>query len=163
MSAATDTFSGMKRTLLVAIATAFLLTGCASTASEASSQSFDATGTVTVPSGAHKQYEGDACDGFRGISDADIEGFDDIATGAQVVVKDASGTVIATSELQGGVLVRGASWSENSIRGMACSYSFTLTDLPDGSFYGIHVGDSTRSDVQFSKAEMQAGPTLSFG
>jgi hypothetical protein len=111
---------------------------------------------VTVPSGADARYEGQPCDDFRGVSDRPVEGFDDLATGAQVVVKDASGTVIATSELESGVLVAAGD-------SLGCEYSFTLTDLPDGSFYGIHVGDSTRSDVQFGKAEMQAGPTISLG
>ncbi len=149
----------MKKALIVVAVTATLLSGC-STAAEPGAASIGSSGTVTVPSGAHKQYEGTDCEGFRGISDAKVDGFKDISAGTQVVVTDASGTVVGTSTLGGGTLIRASDWSEQSIRGLACSYTFTFTDLPDGTFYGIHVGDSTRGDVQFSKAEMQAGPTI---
>lgn len=149
----------MKRLPIVLIIAALTLTGC-STPSDSAAETIDVTGTVTVPSGAEKRYEGTDCDGFRGIDDADVVGFDDIATGGQVVVKDESGTVIATGTLESGTLVRSASWSENSIRGLACEYTFTLGGLPDTSFYGIHVGGSNRSDVQFSSDEMRAGPNI---
>lgn len=150
----------MKRLLIVLMIATLALTGC-SAPTDSAAEAVDVTGTVTVPSGAEKRYEGTECDGFRGISDAEVVGFDDISTGGQVVVKDESGTIIATGTLASGTLVRSSSWSEQSIRGLACEYSFTLSGLPDASFYGIHVGDSTRGDVQFSRDEMRAGPSIS--
>ena len=69
-------------------------------------------------------------------------GFSDLVPGAQVVIADASGTVIATGELQGGVL---------SIHG--CTFTFRIAKIPTESYYEITV--TQRGALDYSYSEMQ--------
>lgn len=143
----------MNRLTLLLVAASLTLTGCA-TSTDTPAELFDVAGTVTAPSGAQVEYVGLACDMFRGMDDNPVEGnYDDITTGAQVTAVDENGTTVAVGKLGDGVL-------EESGEALVCSYGFTLTELPDTSFYGIRVGGSTRGDVQFTKAEMQSGPSI---
>ena len=144
--------------VLLAI-TSLALTACSSTAeSDASSESLDTSGSISVPTGADSRYEGQPCDSFRGVSDRPVEGnFDHIVAGAQVVVTDASGTTIGVSTLQAGELVMAKSGDA-----LDCLFPFDLSDLPDAEFYGVEVG-GTGGGVQFTKSEMQAGPSISLG
>ena len=110
-----------------------------------------------MPSGAwDSRYTGTACDGFRGLSDRKIEGnYDDVAPGAQVVVKDESGKTIAVTTLDAGTIAQSSAGDT-----MVCRSTFALKGLPVADFYSIHIGDSTRSDAQFTKSDMRAGPQI---
>ena len=144
--------------LALALALALALSGCAATPK--AELAFDATGAITVPSGAwDSRYVGSACDGFRGIVDRPIGGdYSDIATGVQVVVKNEAGKTIAVGKLDVGNIT-----DPRELHKMTCTSSFTLTGLLAAKFYSVHVGNSSREDVQFSKAEMKAGPSITLG
>lgn len=151
----------MRKMVLLGLAAALALSGCSATPkSEAKSPTFDTTGSVSVPSGAwDSRYAGQPCDGFRGISDRPIDGnYDDIGPGTQVVVKNESGKTISVTMLDAGTITEPGTGTT-----LVCTSSFTLTGLPDSKFYSIHVGGPMRSDVQFTKSEMKAGPAMSAG
>jgi hypothetical protein len=83
--------------------------------------------------------DGDSCFG-RG-------GYDDIVAGANVVVKDASGTIVATSQLgEGSVQTIGG-------RFYKCVFKFAVT-VPDTAFYSIEI--SHRGALSYSKAELES-------
>jgi hypothetical protein len=88
--------------------------------------------------------------GYTGGPCVTRSGFDDIAAGAQVVVKDAAGKVLATTTLGPG-----------RSTGTACAFGFH-TDVPTGSdFYGVELG--RRGVVQFTAEQMAAGVHLTVG
>lgn len=75
--------------------------------------------------------------------------YPDITSGAQVVVTDASGKVLAVTALR----------SSKDISSLACDFPFTVT-VPSGqSRYGIVIGHN-RGTVWFTSAEMKHGPGL---
>ena len=144
----------MQKLGAVALALVLALSGCASASSAGDSGFFEATGTVSVPSGADARYLNQPCDSFRGVSDRPVGGnFDDVTKGAQVVVKDESGTTIGVTALEAGTLTADG-------ESLACSYPFSVAGLPDAEFYAVHVGGSNRQDLQFTKSEMVAGPAI---
>lgn len=71
-------------------------------------------------------------------------GYDDIAAGAQVTVKDQTGTLIGTGSLEAG--------KANAER-TTCTFAFKVADLPDATFYAIEV--SHRGELTYSAAEME--------
>jgi hypothetical protein len=77
------------------------------------------------------------------------DGFSDINSGTQVIVKDASGTIVGTSALGTGTEVPPPDSSSH-----ACSFSFSVSSLPDASFYSVEVGH--RGAQTFSKSQLEA-------
>jgi hypothetical protein len=77
-------------------------------------------------------------------------GFDDIKSGAQVVIKDDSGKVIATTTLGPGDAI-----------GAGCTFPFSV-DVPRGSdFYGVELG--RRGSVQYTADQLADGIHLTIG
>lgn len=74
-------------------------------------------------------------------------GYADIASGTQVVVKNASGTMIGT-----GTLGSGAS----ELDGAECDFSFTVGGLPNSSFYSVAVGGPQRGALTYSESELNS-------
>ena len=86
----------------------------------------------------------------------------DIAPGRSVVLRDASGELLAATALTGGV------WSAtNGWRG-TCSFRFEFADVAlarDGAaLYTITVGTSAlRGDVPYTGDQLRGGPVLTLG
>ena len=73
-------------------------------------------------------------------------GYDDIRDGLEVAVTDAAGTVIGLGRLS-------SKPGEDTFAGRrTCEYEFTVSGLPDASFYGVEVGH--RGVVRFSAADL---------
>lgn len=107
---------------------------------------FAISGTVSVPDwdGVSGTKNGDTC-----ISN---DGYDDIDSGAQVIVMDASGTQIAVGSL-------GDGW----ITTEGCSYEFTVDDVPDGqNLYQIHVGNEHRGDLTYKRSDLDGAVEIGF-
>lgn len=78
-------------------------------------------GTMTLlPAAFNPAYPGTPCTG--GV------GYDDIAQGTDVVVRDAAGKVIGTGQLGAG-----------SVRGTYCVFWFTVSEVPQETFYGVEI------------------------
>lgn len=79
-------------------------------------------------------------------------GYDDVQVGLRVVIKDGSGSILAT-----GALGRGE-WAPHRVSGVSyekvCRFSFAVNDVPDSDFYTIEVG--RRGELSYSKAELEA-------
>lgn len=142
----------LRRLSLPAVAAFALLAlaGCSSSAGATLTPSPAATafvvnGSITVPGMSETGSDDEVC--------AAREGFDDIAVGGQVTVSDASGKTIAIGTVGRGGFVKAS---------VSCRFLFSVLDVPLGEkFYGVHVGKGPRGIVQFTRAEMQAGPELS--
>jgi hypothetical protein len=79
--------------------------------------------------------------------------YPDVSTGAQVIITDASGKVLAQGALGGEKTV-------SQPLGDECDYPFTV-QVPSGQArYGITIGHN-RGTVWFTPAEMRRGPGLS--
>jgi len=76
-------------------------------------------------------------------------GYDDIAAGAGVVVRNQAGSVIATSTLEGG-------HSELTSAGVGyyCHFDFHVINVPSAPFYSIEI--SHRGAITHSRAELAA-------
>ncbi len=99
-------------------------------------------GDITVTSSRSTQSVGGAC--------TTSGGFTDIAAGAQVVIKDGTGKVVATTTLGPGTGVGGA-----------CTFPFKVA-VPQGSdFYGVELG--RRGVVQYGADQLAAGVHLTLG
>ncbi|MGV1036750.1 MAG: hypothetical protein ACOYD0_06950 [Candidatus Nanopelagicales bacterium] len=118
------------------------IAGVGTPAGFTSSGTFTLIDTSTSYSGITST--GSTCEG-RG-------GYSDIHAGTQVVVKSASGEVLATGSLTGGTPA-----------GMtACTFSYSVGPIPGGQAnYGMTV--SQRGDLYYSEAELKDGPDLSLG
>ena len=71
-------------------------------------------------------------------------GYDDIARGLGVVVRDGTGVVLATGALRKGRII--ASYS--------CAFEFVVEAVPDAAFYSIEVGH--RGALTYSRADLEA-------
>jgi hypothetical protein len=69
-------------------------------------------------------------------------GFDDIRTGTQVTVTDASGKVIGTASLTGGTM-----------DATGCHFKFAVPSIPKSDFYKVEV--SHRGALTFSYSELR--------
>jgi len=83
-------------------------------------------------------------------------GYSDLAGGTQVVVKDGSGSIIATGHLNEGTganpyVYKGTPDPEIVD---SCSFSFDVEGVPDSDFYSIEVGH--RGAMTYSRAEMES-------
>lgn len=70
------------------------------------------------------------------------EGYADLDEGAAVTVKNEKDVVVATGRLGPGL------WTSD-----ACQMPFTISDVPEASFYAVEVG--RRGVQRYSKAEME--------
>jgi hypothetical protein len=70
--------------------------------------------------------------------------------GADVVLRDEAGNIIATTRLGDGTVVPGVQFPDR----LRCEFSFTLTDVPDSPFYTIQVAQ--RGEVPYSREELEA-------
>lgn len=73
------------------------------------------------------------------------EGYDDISEGAQVVVRDESGTTIATGRLEPGAYSR----AEGD-----CIFEFSVVGVPEADFYSVEV--SNRGELTYPRDELEA-------
>lgn len=90
-----------------------------------------------------------------GRSCTGMEGYDDLAEGAQVVVTDQTGAVVGTAQLSYGDL-------HGSGMTRSCVFSFDVLVPPGRPFYGITV--SHRGTIQFSGDQIgSGGVALSIG
>jgi hypothetical protein len=77
------------------------------------------------------------------------DGFDDLQTGTQVVIRDASGDTVAIGELGIGTIPQKFRMGSLTI---ACSWTFAVEDVPSGSTaYSVEV--SHRGEVAFKESE----------
>jgi hypothetical protein len=124
---------------VVAVTLALTLT----LASGGSSSGFTLRGTLELndPSGVGGTTN---CRGFGGYSD--------ITEGAQVLVTDASGKVIALGALGAG----------NGSGGSECDFTFTVNNVPTGDgTYGVEV--THRGVIYYSEDDAKAGVGLTLG
>lgn len=80
-----------------------------------------------------------------GSSCATFGGYSDIAPGADVTIRDAEGTVVASGALQSG-----------RYSGAGCRFPFAISDVPSGSAF-YHVEVTHRGLVTFTAEELAAG------
>jgi hypothetical protein len=78
---------------------------------------------------------GDSCSGQNG--------YDDISSGAEVVVEDEAGTTLATSQLVTG-----------SFDGVGCVFEFTVEDVGKATFYRVLIGRDSRGGLRYSHDEL---------
>jgi hypothetical protein len=103
--------------------------------SSAGTPSHTIIGSLTLTDTDELWSKGDDCQGSGG--------YDDIRTGAQVVVKDGSGRLLGTSSLLSGT----ASDS------FSCDFAFFVDDVPDADFYSVEV--SHRGEITNSRKELE--------
>ncbi|HEX6499289.1 MAG TPA: hypothetical protein VF054_09700 [Micromonosporaceae bacterium] len=107
------------------------------------SSTFTASGKVALGDALSIQtLAGDQCQGKGAYSD--------IVEGAQVVVADPAGTVLATGHLSRGTLF-----------GASCMFTFTVTVPTGRSSYGVSVAG--QRGTRFTQAEMRRGVQVSLG
>lgn len=106
----------------------------ADSGADAEEEMFTVSGTVTLIDSGIERYAGQ-CNGTNG--------YDDMSPGTQVVVKDASGTVLGASSLQPGE-------PDDSV---TCVFPFEVEGVPSGvsNLYSVEVG--TRGAFNFSEEE----------
>lgn len=141
-----------------AVVTAFTAASCGeesapaeSSTSEAEEQpeTVDVYGTLTLTDRSAVNY---ALNGTKGEECWGEDGYDDIAGGAQVVIRDSDGTKVGLGELDTGAL------TEDSDRFYAapCLFPFAVTDVPAGddagAVYSVEVAH--RGEVSFSLGDM---------
>lgn len=141
---------------VVAIA---LVSACSSAApnddaspSGASSQSgITATGFIAVRSkglDAEERFDGGPCTA--------LSGYEDIAQGADVVVRDSEGKTVALGALRGGSLT-GVEQVD-----IFCRFGFAIPDIPAGQgFYTFEVGN--REPKQLTESELGSPLMLQLG
>jgi hypothetical protein len=69
-------------------------------------------------------------------------GYDDIAAGVSVTVRDGTGSTLATGRLEKG----------EALAGIGCTYKFDV-EVPDVDFYRVEVAH--RGELEYSKAELE--------
>ena len=125
----------------IAAASFALVTGCsaAPAATPTAPATFDVKGTIAVTLILFDASDGDPC--------TTTGGYDDIRTGTQVKVSDASGKIVGLGALSSGL----ARDTDTSWRGTnKCEFSFSVTGIPEGGeIFGVEV--SHRGVVQFTR------------
>lgn len=108
----------------------------------AGSSTIDVNGDLTVTSTSSVSSDKGVC--------TTSGGYADVKLGAQFVITDAAGSVVATAVLGPGQGVGGS-----------CRFAFHA-EVPSGSdFYGLELG--RRGVVQYSADQLAAGPHLTLG
>ena len=97
----------------------------------------EVTGQLSVYDSSAYSYKttGSSCTGGGG--------YDDIASGTQVVISDEAGTTVATDVLQSG-----------TYDGSSCVFDFTVHDVPKAKYYRVSAGRASRSGPQYSYDEI---------
>lgn len=143
---------------VLALLTVLPLAGCSSSPAAPTAESVHGTMTlgvasfndnVTVDTDNPADVAGDDCTA--------VDGYGDIASGAEVDIVDGAGKVLAIGNLGDGKVTSDT---------YGCQFDFTVPDVPmGGSIYGVKVGNGNRGIVHFSKAQMfgGGGPALSLG
>jgi hypothetical protein len=141
----------MKRLFVIA-AVVLLLAGCSSSSPESAPKqaTYSYSGHVSTTALDSEEDFGGSC--------LSIGGYDDIETGAQVIVTDADGKTVAVTTLSDGVLVAGVEPYQRELS--TCQFAFAVKVEGKSDFYGIHVGDEVRGTVQYTRTQMTAGPEL---
>lgn len=127
------------RSAAVAVVTALAVSACA-----APNTTHELTGSITL------RYPG--CSGKTRISGdlgQDCQGtggYSDIREGTRVVVRDGSGTTLATTSL-----AVGRAESDGY-----CRLDLEPVDLPRSDFYRISAGNDSRGTLEYSDAELEA-------
>jgi len=90
---------------------------------------------------------------YRGLGHScEVTGqYDYIRAGAQVVVKDAAGTIIASGALEPGIIVEGGLGSPRP-----CRFVFAVEGVPTSDFYWIEVGDSGSTALGLSYDDLES-------
>ena len=102
------------------------------------------TGTMTVHSARFLNGDGDA--GREGSLCSGGPGYEDMAGGTAVVVKDARGTIVAVGALESGATF------DFGLTG--CRLAFSVGDLPTLDFYTVAIGH--RGDITYSADQLDA-------
>lgn len=112
------------------------------------------TGTITVPGGDTVQ----GLEGGPGQTCRMGGGYDDIRQGAQVVVTDETGAVVALGALDSGVLdlPDAEHWGTRK-----CAFPFTVQAPTGRTFYGVEV--SHRGRLQFTEQQLATPLELTLG
>jgi hypothetical protein len=136
----------MRRLLAIAL----LVGACGGTTASPSPETRAITGTFLLSNGERpNDRDIGGCSGTGGYSD--------IHVGTNVVVRDATDTIIGASSL-----VIDPNGPEPVASGnYQCGYAFTVAGLPDSAFYTVEV--SHRGALTYSRADMKAsGWTVEF-
>jgi len=139
----------MKQLTGAALAAILLLAGCGKSSNEPAATSgsptpatFTITGTVTVQ---WAPFKSDPDDGGDCVTEG---GYSDIRTGAQVVVKDESSTIVSLGMLDPG-----------HTQSRQCVFGFTVADIPEGKkFYAVEV--THRGQLQYTRSDLDKPLTL---
>ena len=95
-------------------------------------------GTMSIPHRAPAPSAEELCRGTGG--------YDDVREGAQVVVKDGGGKIIASTSLSSGKAARpDYTWR--------CQFDFAIQDVPKADFYQVEV--SHRGALTYSRQDME--------
>ncbi len=90
------------------------------------------------------------------------DGYDDIDTGAQVVVTDEAGTTLGIGDLGIGILT--TSSGDSTGPADRCQFQFAVSDVPTGKkFYGVHVGNQARGILRYTADQITEPLTLTIG
>lgn len=134
--------------LLMAAAISLVLLGCGAASSAPPSPPPTATGHLLsgklgfLNGGEHVERTATSCSGTGGYSD--------ISTGAQVTVKDQTGTVIAVGVLVDDPLLAKA--YESGLH-LGCFFKFDI-QVPEATFFTLDIAG--RDPVTYSKADLEA-------
>lgn len=125
------------RRLIILATLALALTACGggSPATPAAPRTHTITGLVDLEVGSTRN--GSTCTGAGGFSD--------LKEGAQVLILNEDGTTIATGSLASGTF--------QPARGVLCTWSFTIADVPDAKFYKAKINH--RDGPSYSYADLE--------
>lgn len=89
-------------------------------------------------------------------------GYDDIAEGSQVTIKDDSGKTVAFAPLGKGEVSSKDPFNAGNY--IYCEFAFTIDKLPSASIYAVSIGGAQRGVVNFDLTEVKAkGFAISIG
>lgn len=148
--------------LLFGVAAVALLAVSAVTAYEMSEPAAKTTASVGTPTvfrvaGTITVRASNASDDSDGGDCYATDGYDDIRSGAQVTVKDETGTVIALGSVDPGHVLESSSYGA-----MTCIFGFHAGDVPENkAFYTIEV--SHRGELRYTRGDLAQALTLTLG
>jgi hypothetical protein len=120
--------------VVAAVTAGLVLLGAIATVATRGDTDHQVRGTLSLYADAPTWMStGDTCSGTGG--------YDDIDVGAGVVVRDGSGQLLGTSQLESGRYEAGA-----------CTFEFVVRDIPDADHYSVRVG--SRGGLEYSHDEM---------
>jgi hypothetical protein len=156
----------MKRSIALIGVLVLALAGCSVTPKvvpkvNPNIQGHDYSGTVAAPVrityfplGKKEHTVGDQC--------VTGDGYNDIKTGAQVVITDSAGATVGIGSLIGGELTASLT-NPDSMIGATCTFKFFVHVAKKSDFYGVHVGNEARGVVQYSAGDVAGGVDLVIG